>query len=149
MRVMRRKLLERITPWVPRECLDPKRLRRTLRNLPKAQDLLQAIVRRAIGPERTTDKCPLCGAPATALHILTAHPYPSTIAGVTRMPRSAAMTGPDSAIKEINTMRNLLRLCAQGNDTALLYVCERVLLLQEEVSTEWAKRLHRAITQSQ
>ena len=65
------------------------------------------------------------------------------------MPRSAAMTGPDSAIKDINTMRNLLRLCAQGNDTALLYVCERVLLLQEEVSTEWAKRLHRAITNSQ
>ena len=40
-------------------------------------------------------------------------------------------------------------ICAQGNDTALLYVCERVLLLQEEVSTEWAKRLHRAITNSQ
>ena len=51
-----RSVRKAVKAWTPKEALDPRTLRRLYR-LPGALDLLQAIVRRVVFPERTAYYC--------------------------------------------------------------------------------------------
>eukprot|EP01063_Lacrimia_lanifica_P031881 TRINITY_DN535_c0_g2_i12.p1 TRINITY_DN535_c0_g2~~TRINITY_DN535_c0_g2_i12.p1 ORF type:complete len:1184 (+),score=-56.90 TRINITY_DN535_c0_g2_i12:1212-4763(+) len=122
-------LMERLATWVPREIMD-KKATRNLRGLCHAEDILHAILRRAIGPTRTTATCTVtgCEEKATIEHAMTC----------TKAGQPHAGEHP----YQVLSMKKLLKDYAAADRRAIAHVCHRLIhVLQEPVSSRWARRL--------
>lgn len=125
-------LKKKLAPWVPR-CALSRDTTKALRRIVHAEDILHAILRRAIGPTRTTEQCSIngCDQPATIEHVLTCpaedhHFWWS--AGETPY--------------KLRNMRRLIADYAFADVKAVMHVCNRLIcILQEPTTTRWAKKL--------
>ena len=110
-------------------CLKTKTLRKLMRS-PGACDILQAIVRRSLMPNRTQLVCRRCDELATIHHVLI-HPHDDE-----------ECHAGDYFNGETPSIRELVRNFACADKQAFKYVCRRlVLYLEDSLANKWATRL--------